>query len=188
MDKLIESLVALQTQLGQAGIQSAAVGAIALSVWGEPRLTRDVDVKVMLQRQDAARLLEIIAADYVALLPDPLVSLRRTGILFVQDRWSTRLDLLLADTSFDMEAIRRSVPVELQPEATVQVCTAEDLIIYKLVSTRPRDHADAESVIHRQGNLLDDDYVLDWLRQFEIALDDSTLISGYRRLRAQWSR
>jgi len=62
------------------------------------------------------------------------------------------------------------------------------LILYKLVSTRPRDHADAESVIRRQADLLDDDYVLDWLRQFEVALDDSTMVSGYRRLRARRSK
>jgi hypothetical protein len=44
------------------------------------------------------------------------------------------------------------------------------------------------SIIRRQGDALDDDYVLGWLRQFEIALDDSTLVSEYRRLRAQWRR
>jgi hypothetical protein len=57
------------------------------------------------------------------------------------------------------------------------------LILYKLISTRPRDHEDARSVIRRQGDALDDRYVLDWLRQFELALDDSTLVAEYRRLR-----
>ena len=55
---------------------------------------------------------------------------------------------------------------------------------YKLVSTRLRDHEDAASVVRRQGDKLDDSYVLHWLGQFEHALDDSTLVAEYTRLRA----
>jgi hypothetical protein len=46
-----------------------------------------------------------------------------------------------------------------------------------------RDHEDAAGVVRRQGDALDDAYVLDWLRQFEQALDDSTLVAEYRRMR-----
>ncbi len=148
-------------------------------------MTRDVDVKVLLTRQDAARLLDILSSDYISLHPSPLQALRRNGILFVQDKLGTRLDLLLADTGFDGEAIRRARPVEVQPGVVVTLCTAEDLIIYKLISTRLRDHADAEGVVRRQGDALDDDYVLGWLRQFEQALDDSALVATYQRMRAR---
>jgi len=51
-----------------------------------------------------------------------------------------------------------------------------------------RDYEDAASVIHRQGDVLDDAYVLGWLRQFEQALDDSTLVTEYRRLREAGSK
>jgi hypothetical protein len=54
---------------------------------------------------------------------------------------------------------------------------------FYLISTRLRDHEDAQSVVRRQGSSLDDDYVLDWLRQFEQALDDSTLVTEYQSLR-----
>jgi len=46
------------------------------------------------------------------------------------------------------------------------------------------DHEDAASVVRRQGDKLDDSYVLHWLGQFEHALDDSTLVAEYTRLRA----
>ncbi|MCJ7660043.1 MAG: hypothetical protein MUO67_12935, partial [Anaerolineales bacterium] len=45
-----------------------------------------------------------------------------------------------------------------------------------------QDHEDAKSVIYRQGELLDDEYVVNWLQQFEQALDDSTLVAEYERL------
>lgn len=188
MENLFESLVALQGRLCQAGISSAVIGGMAVGVWGEPRVTRDVDVKVLLGRDEAPRLLKVIAPDYVSLQADPLRALTHTGILFVQDRLGTRLDLLLADTGFDAAAIRRALPVEVQPGLIAHVCSAEDLIIYKLISTRLRDYEDAASVIHRQGDVLDDAYVLGWLRQFEQALDDSTLVTEYRRLREAGSK
>lgn len=57
---------------------------------------------------------------------------------------------------------------------------AEDLVIYKLISTRLRDHEDAGTVVLRQGSALDAPYVEGWLRQFELALDDSTLVDTFR--------
>ena len=187
VENLFESVVALQDRLRQAGILSAVVGGVAVGVWGEPRVTRDVDIKVLLGRDAAPRLLEAISPDYVPLQADPLAALTRTGVLFVQDAQGTRLDLLLSDVSFDAEAIRRARDVTLQPGLVASVCSPEDLIVYKLISTRQRDHDDAESVVRRQGDALDDEYVLTWLRRFEQALDDSTLVAAYHRMRAKWS-
>lgn len=185
MENLLQSVMTLQERLKQAGVLSAVIGGMAVGVFGEPRVTRDVDVKVLLGREDAARLLEIISPDYTPLQADPPQALKRNGILFVQDDLGTRLDLMLADVGFDEEAIRRAQPVEVQPGVVITICTAEDLIIYKLISVRAQDHADAESVIRRQGDALDDDYVLRWLCQFEAALDDSTLVATYQRMRAK---
>jgi len=188
VENLFQSVVALQDRLREAGILSAVIGGVAVGVWGEPRVTRDVDVKVLLGRDAAPRLLEVISPDYVSLQADPLAALTRTGVLFVQDAQGTRLDLLLSDVSFDAEAIRRARDVTLQPGLVASVCSPEDLIVYKLISTRQRDHDDAESVIRRQGDALDDGYVLTWLRRFEQALDDSTLVATYGRMQARWSR
>lgn len=187
MENLFQSVVALQDRLREAGILSAVIGGVAVGVWGEPRVTRDVDIKVLLGRHAAPRLLEAISPDYVPLQADPLAALTRTGVLFVQDAQGTRLDLLLSDVSFDAEAIRRARDVALQPGLVASVCGPEDLIIYKLISTRQRDYGDAESVIRRQREALDDEYVVTWLRRFEQALNDSTLVATYRRMRARWS-
>jgi hypothetical protein len=180
MEQLFRSVKALQQRLTDAGIASIVIGGAAVGMWGDPRVTRDVDLKVLLKREDADRLLALLAPDYVSLLSD---ALRKQAMLFVEDAAGVRLDLLLADTPYDVEAIRRGRDVEVAPDVVLRLCTPEDLIIYKLISTRPRDHEDARGVARRQGDALDDRYVLDWLRQFELALDDSMLIAEYRRLR-----
>lgn len=119
-------------------------------------------------------------------MPNPRETLREQALLFTRDSLGTRLDLLLADTPYDVTAIQRGRDVEIQPGFKVRLCTSEDLIIYKLISTRLRDHEDARSVIRRQGNSLDDDYMINWLQQFEKALNDSTLVAEYQSLRREY--
>jgi len=130
-------------------------------------------------------LIEILSPNYKFLVPVPEETLRKQALIFVQDSLGPRLDLLLADTPYDVTAIQRGRDVEIQPGTIIHFCSPEDLIIYKLISTRLRDHEDARSVVRRQGDLLDDEYVIDWLRQFEQALDDSTLVAEYQNLRQE---
>jgi hypothetical protein len=182
-DGLLNSAKRMQQRLADASIDSAIIGGIAVSVWGEPRLTQDTDIRVALGRDDADQLLRLLGSDYVALAADPARTLRKMGFLFLKDADDCRIDILLADTPYDALVIGRAKDVEVQPGLRLSICTAEDLIIYKMISTRGRDRDDVVGIIRRQGNALDDAYVLDWLRQFEQALDDSTLVATYQRLR-----
>ena len=140
MENPFQSIQAIQTLLHNNGILTIVIGGIAVSVWGEPRLTRDIDMKIHANRGDT-------------------------------------------DTPYDVIAIQRGRQVEVQPGLSLRMCTPEDLILYKLISTRQRDYDDVKGVIRRQDNNLDDAYILDWLRQFEQALDDSTLVNGYLTMR-----
>jgi hypothetical protein len=182
MGNLYTSIQALQKRLADAGVPSIVIGGVAVGVWGDPRVTRDVDLKVLLGRQDADRLLTILQPGYVSLLPDPKEAIRRQAMLFIEDADKIRLDLLLADTPYDAEAVARGRAIEVLVGVTIIVCSPEDLVIYKLISTRPRDHEDARGVIRRQGDALDVPYISGWLRQFELAFDDSTLIATFRGL------
>lgn len=186
MKDLLQSVFVLQRHLNGAGIPSIVIGGVAVAVWGDPRVTRDVDLKVLLTRDEADRLLGLLGSDYRSLLPDPRAAIERQALVFVQDSLGTRLDLLLADTPYDVTAVQRGREVELQPGLPIRLCSPEDLVIYKLISIRPRDREDARSVIRRQGANLDDRYILRWLLQFEQALDDSTLAAEYKRLRASF--
>lgn len=179
---LVNSAALAQRALSDAGIDSIVIGGLAVAIWGEPRLTRDVDLKVLLQRDRAELLVKALPAGFRCLADGPEETLRRVGFLFVQDAAGIRIDLLLAETGFDVEAVSRKRQIEMMGEH-IAVCTAEDLIVYKLISTRPRDHDDVLGVMRRQKDKLDDDYVTSWLYQFEQALDDSTLVTSYREMR-----
>ena len=184
MENLIRSVADLQQRLEEAGVPSVVIGGLAVSAWGEPRLTRDADLKVLARRDERGRILELVS-DFTPLHADPDEAFRRHGIAFFQDPAGTRVDVMLAETTFDETAIGRARVMELKPGLVVRVCSPEDLIVYKMVSLRTKDRMDVEGIIKRQGNRLDDRYVENWLHLFEQALDDSTLVAEYRRLRHQ---
>lgn len=71
-------------------------------------------------------------------------------------------------------------PTPLGIELHVRLCSPEDLILYKLISTRPRDCDDIAGIVRRQGSALDTRYIEEVLLQFEEALDDSTLLAAWR--------
>lgn len=183
MQDLLQSAKDLQERLQKNGIPSMVIGGLAVAVWGEPRLTRDADLKVLLSREDARRLIDVLIPDYQLLADAPEATLQQFGFIFTKDATGVRLDLLLAETSFDAQAIERRRTVEVEPNLSILVTSPEDLIVYKMISTRPRDHEDVVGIIRRQKNTLDDSYIMNWLSQFEQALDDSTLVAEYRRMR-----
>ena len=90
MDALFSSLAQLQNALDQAHIGSALIGGVAVAVWGEPRLTRDVDVKVA-----------ILSPNYQSAYGKPDEVAHQMGMIFLQDESGTRIDILLADMPFD---------------------------------------------------------------------------------------
>jgi hypothetical protein len=182
MDNLFTAIADLQKTLEDAGIPSALIGGLAVGVWGEPRLTRDVDLKVLAWREERSRVLQVLS-HLTPLNADPDGAFQRNGIAFFQTPGGVRVDVMLTDTHFDETVIGRAKLMDLQPGWSARVCSAEDLIIYKLVSVRPRDRLDVEGIIKRQGKKLDNVYLENWVRQFEQALDDSTLVAEYRRLR-----
>ncbi len=181
MEHLIDSVVRFQDLMRREGIPVMAIGGIAVAVWGEPRLTRDIDIKIQLHRDERARLSQLLRG-LTPLQEDPDESFRRFGLAFFQDASGIRLDIMLADTIFDETALERACDIEISAGKRIRVCTAEDLVIYKMLSTRSKDRYDAASVIRRQGETLDRTYIEGWLKEFEQALADSTLVSEFRKL------
>ncbi len=146
---LYESLAHLQKTLQDAGVESMAIGGLAIMAWGEPRLTRDADLKILMRREEAPRLLEILPVGFQLHSENPLETLQQYGFLFTHDPSGVRIDLMLTDMGFDEIAISRRQEKEMATGVSINVCSPEDLIIYKLLSTRPRDHEDATGVMRR---------------------------------------
>jgi predicted nucleotidyltransferase len=151
----------------------SVIGAVARNAWAPPRATSDVDfslaaerdtldaVEQVLQRAGykCSRRQQVEATDSV---PD-LVSYRSEG---AEPR---QVDLLMAKTEFEAQALSRAVRVDVG--AFLPVVSREDLIVYKLIADRQRDRDDVRAVIEtaeRGGVSLDWAHVERWANAWGI--------------------
>ena len=65
---------------------------------------------------------------------------------------------------------------------TVQTCSAEHLLVYKLVAARPQDLVDVEGIVRRQGRRLDVEQIRYWGREFAELKDDPDLLRPFEDL------
>ncbi len=164
--------------LEEHGYHYAIVGGIALSQWGVVRATYDIDIKVLVPdlNYSAARNALRTAFPERArghLPPESLiVSAEIDGVT---------VDFLLALPGYEELIIQRAVQRDLGGWSA-WVCSAEDLIIQKVVAGRPRDWSDVEALLIERRGDLDEAYIEEWLKQFAEALEKPEILANYHRL------
>jgi hypothetical protein len=167
--------------LENKGYRYAIIGGIALSEWGFVRITRDVDVKVLVPDMDYATVRELLRAAFPirarAHVPEnPLiVAVEIEGVI---------VDFLLALPGYEELIIERAVQRDLG-SWLAWICSAEDLIIQKVVAGRGKDWPDVEALLIEQHGRLDEPYIEEWLSQFAEALEEPQLLTDYQQLVAK---
>jgi predicted nucleotidyltransferase len=169
-------LTAIIQELETTGAPFALIGAAARNAWAPPRLTTDIDVAVAADEPiyqavvaALARLGYRTAAAHRAEPEDdvPAVTLFRNEAAAPPYR---QVDVLVAGTAFEREAIDRAVRMPLG-DVSVPVVTREDLIVYKLIAWRPRDRQDIQDVIATArvaGAALDWERIREWADAWEV--------------------
>ncbi len=182
MNEQERALWELHAYLAAQGLPHIVIGGLAVQRWGEPRLTRDVDVTVILPPDDPLPALRRLAARFTPRLPDAVEFARRNRMLLLSASNGVPLDIALGLPGYEEEAVRRATAWELEPGKTVPLCSAEDLIIHKVVAGRPRDLEDVVGVLHRQGEALDLALIRRWLGEFAALMGDSALPERFEAL------
>jgi hypothetical protein len=170
----------------QAGkVQGVVIGGVAASLWGRPRLTRDVDALVLLEE---GRWGEFLAAGaghgFLPRRADALAFARETRVLLVRHGESgIDLDLVFGSLPFEKEAVIRAKWVDLGGVA-IPLSSPEDLIIMKAVAHRPRDLEDIAAILAAQPGL-NVRRVRRWLREFSGALEMPEILNDLEALLSQ---
>ena len=148
----------------QAKVRYAFIGAHAVNVWLEPRITADIDVTAEAAAEDLECLRGVLGNAGFAVAqehgganpsgPDFIRFASADGVV---------LEVQIAKTQFQREVIRRAVRV---PPA-ILVATAEDLIVMKLIANRPKDRADLAGLVAIPH--IDWGYVTRWAHEWGVA-------------------
>ena len=185
MNRQFETAWQLHTFLTARGIPYAIIGGIAVQRWGQPRLTRDVDLTILLPRgAEEATLREIVAA-FPARIQDAVAFALEHRVLPVNVPGGSEADISLGLPGYEEHVIGRSVPYDLGNGREVRLCSAEDLIIHKALAGRPQDVLDIEGIVARRGAALDLAYVRRWLEELGRLADDPDVAARFERV---WTR
>jgi predicted nucleotidyltransferase len=150
------------------------IGGIANSIYGEPRQTFDIDIKIKINEQiSLVELLERLSKISESIHQNP-VNFANEMRVFPINIEGTKIDLIFADLNFEKEAIDNSVRYNYD-SIEINVCRPEDLIIQKCVSEREKDWSDIKNIIKININNLNKDYIMkhckelsDWLSKPDI--------------------
>ena len=165
MTDLFAEAARLQSILEKEGRDFFFVGGIALQIWGQPRLTTDIDLTVFTNLVDETEQLKHFASLYRTreeAEPDPIEFARVRRVLLLKTNTDTGIDLMLSGLADISDELKRSSYEQFTPEISLKVCSADTLIAFKTVAGRLKDLADIESVIIRQ-QILDWDYIFSYL-------------------------
>ncbi len=182
MNKLEGALKEVQDFLKKKGVQYMIIGGIGNLVWGEPRLTVDIDITVQVSDVKERDFIKEVGSRFRILVDNPEDFVKKTRVLPVELSENVKGDIIFAGLDYEKKAIERAVEVEISKNNRVRVCTAEDLIIHKALSEREKDWQDIEGILLRRGHLLDKKYILSWLSQFVSALDKPGIQKRFEEL------
>ena len=177
----VELLTALSKALAGWG-RWYVFGAQAVLAYGVPRLSADVDVTLKLEPDDPQRFASSMrAAGFALRVADPDF-VRRTRVMpFVHTATAMPLDIVLAGSGLEDEFLDRARAVDVGG-IKVPLIAVRDLIIAKLLASRPQDLTDARSLwrIHRRD--VDVSSIRGTLRLLEEALDQSDLLPAFESM------
>jgi hypothetical protein len=153
MIDLIEEAERLQDFLESNGRNFYFIGGITVQVWGQPRLTQDIDLTVFTELENEAEFVAEMVEQYKPKFSSPTEFALTERILPLYSNGGIGIDLNLGGLSDTSSALARSSYQEFVGEIKLRILSAEDLLIAKTVANRPRDWIDVESVIIRQDKL-----------------------------------
>jgi hypothetical protein len=177
----VELLQALAPVLASWG-RWYVFGAQAVTAYGVPRLSADVDVTIGLEPDDPEALArDLERAGFVLRVPDGDF-IRHTRVLpFVHSATGMPLDIVLAGSGLEDEFLSRAVPRDIGG-AIVPLIDASDLVIAKILAGRPKDLDDVRGLWQAHGERLDVDRLRETLRLLEEALGQSDLLPAFERI------
>lgn len=146
--KIVSAAGALSRWLTEADIPHVFIGGVAVAFAGRPRTTRDVDAVILLGGHSWESFLrEAAGAGFVPRIPDATTFARRSRVFLLRHKKSgVDVDISVGALPFEEESIRRAREV-LIGRRMIRVATPEDLIIMKMIASRPRDIADVEEIV-----------------------------------------
>lgn len=163
-------LFQLVDALGELRVPYMVIGAFALTAWGRPRATLDIDVIIQTTEipDQLVRKLGAIGFHVGETWERYNPMIRASHKRFRADR--TPVDVMLTRDEHDAAAFSRRRKKRFNGRY-IWLPAAEDLLLQKLKVGRPQDFVDAAGIVQRTRGKLDRRYLLRWATKMGVAAE-----------------
>ena len=149
------------TFLNKGRYKYLIIGGIAAGAIGEPRITADVDIDLIISREDVPIFLDKAKeAGFKVIKSRCLDSVERADVFQINYE-DFHIDFIIASTELETEAFERAMTLKLYGIKAF-FPTPEDLILLKIIPGRDKDLLDAKSIALRHKGKLDTRYLKSW--------------------------
>jgi len=149
------------------------IGGQAVLLYGEPRLTRDIDITlgIGVDKLDIIKtIVDVIALK--SLVADVEDFVKKTMVFPVIDEKSgIRVDFIFSFSPYERQAIDRAKEIKLDT-IKVKFAELEDIVIHKIIAGRARDIEDIKNILLKNPGY-DELYIEKWLEEFDESLNDN---------------
>ncbi|MBW1736936.1 MAG: nucleotidyltransferase [Deltaproteobacteria bacterium] len=175
-------LSGISERLDKHGLPYMIVGGQAVLYYGEPRLTRDIDITLGVGIDHLENLLSVVRELSLKPLPEDIETfVRQTMVLPALDETTgIRVDFIFSFTPYETGAINRARKVRVMNQE-VNFASVEDLIIHKIFAGRARDMEDVRTVLMKNSEI-DIRYIKSWLKEFDESSEKKDFVKTFETL------
>ena len=171
LEELFRKVIA---RLNESKIPYMLTGGLAVTIWGRPRSTMDIDVVIDLKKYHQEKVYESFHKDFYINLDEISQAIERKISFNIIDRESGgAIDFyFVKNDEYGEVRFKRRLTKKIL-DMKVSIITPEDLILIKLQwykeSESTKHLEDAESIFKISGEKLDRDYLTKWAKKLGVS-------------------
>lgn len=168
-------------KLSAFSIPYMVIGGQAVLVYGEPRLTKDIDITLGLGVEGFERIRDVIVRlNLIVLVDDVETFVKKTMVVPCLDKKSgIRVDFIFSHSPYERQALERAKAIRFG-NSCVKFASLEDVVIHKMVAGRARDIEDVKSILGKNSGY-DSRYIEMWLKEFDNSLGEN-FFTQYKKI------
>ncbi len=175
-------ICSISVELERQNIPYMLIGGQAVLLYGEPRLTRDIDITLGVDVDKLQNIISIVGNLALKILPENTENfVRETMVLpVIHEATGIRIDFIFSLSPYERQAIAKAKKVRML-DRDVCFASPEDVIIHKIVAGRPRDMEDIRGILLKVPDI-DITYVRQWLNDFSNASGEDDIKERFEEI------
>ncbi len=188
LDPILQAACDLQDFCAGRSWKFCFIGGIAVQRWGEPRFTADADITLLTGFGDEESFVVPLCTHFRPRRADAISFAVKNRVVLVESESGIALDIALGAIPFEIRSIERASAFDIGDAKALTICSAEDLLVHKLIANREKDWIDIEGVLVRQWRKLNLDQVRSEVQPLLELREDFEPSQRFERLYANLQR